>query len=84
MDSEVLNVVSSTVSMAEFVSSSEVSIRVIKLKGDRRKVEAFEVTGPRNATTLYKFVLTRIGGETRTLIARRNLENWEELTEFLK
>jgi len=29
-------------------------------------------------------VLTRISGESRTAIARRNLENWEELKEFLK
>jgi hypothetical protein len=42
---------------------------------------AFEVTVYRNATTLYKFVPTRIIGETRTVIDRRNLG---ELREFLK
>ena len=45
---------------------------------------AFEVIDPRNEGTLFKFVLTRISGEPRTAIAHRNLENWEELREFLK
>jgi type I site-specific restriction endonuclease len=45
---------------------------------------AFEVIDPRNEGTLFKFVLTRISGEPRTAIAHRNLENWEELKEFLK
>jgi len=43
---------------------------------------AFEVIDPRNASTLFKFVLTRVSGEPRTAIAHRNLENWEELKEF--
>ena len=33
---------------------------------------------------MLKFVLTRIRVEPRTAIANRNLENWEELKEFLK
>ncbi len=33
---------------------------------------------------MFKFVLTRINEEPRTATARRNLENWEELKEFLK
>jgi hypothetical protein len=40
---------------------------------------AFEVTDPRNATTLFKFFLTGISRETRPATAHRNLENWEEL-----
>jgi hypothetical protein len=28
--------------------------------------------------------LTRIGGEPRTLIAHKNLEDWEELKEFFR
>ena len=39
----------------------------------------FEVIDPRNASTLFKFVLTRISWEPRTAIAHRKLENWEEL-----
>jgi hypothetical protein len=42
------------------------------------------VTDPKQASTLYKFVLTRISGEPRTAMTRRNLENWEELKEFLR
>ena len=45
---------------------------------------AFEVIDPRNEGTLFKFVLTRISGEPRMAIAHRDLENWEELKEFLK
>ena len=32
---------------------------------------------------LYKFVLTRISEESRTAISHRNLDNWEEVKEFL-
>jgi hypothetical protein len=35
----------------------------------------FEVTDPINATSFYKFVLTGISGETRTIVAHINLEN---------
>jgi hypothetical protein len=45
---------------------------------------AFEVIDPRNEGSLFKFVLTRISREPRTAIVHRNLENWEELKEFLK
>jgi hypothetical protein len=33
---------------------------------------------------LYQYVLTRINGEPRIAISHRNLENWEELKEFLR
>jgi len=45
---------------------------------------AFEVNDPRNEGILFKFVLTRINGVSRTAIKHRNLENCEELKEFLK
>jgi len=45
---------------------------------------AFEVIDPRNDSTLFKFVFTRISGESRTAIAHTNLENWEEFKEFFK
>jgi len=65
---------------------------VTPFKGEKKDVlafianvdTAFEVIDPRNESTLFKFVLTRISGEPRTAIAHRNLENWEELKEFLK
>jgi hypothetical protein len=70
--------------------------KVLKLvapfKGEKRDVlafmvnvdTAFEVTDSRNEGTVFKFVLTRISGEPRTAIGHSNLENWEELKEFLK
>ena len=65
---------------------------VAQFKGEKRDVlefianvdTAFEVIDPRKEGTLFKFVLTRISGEPGTAIAHRNLENWEELKEFLK
>jgi len=65
---------------------------VASFKGDKRDVLSFianvdtdsDVTDPRNASTFFKFVFTRISGEPRTAIAHRNLENWEELKEFQK
>jgi hypothetical protein len=41
-------------------------------------------SNPIYAGRLYKFVLTRISGDPRIAIAHRNLENWEELKEFLR
>jgi hypothetical protein len=38
-------------------------------------------TDPRNAGTLFKFVLIRINGEHRTAIGHKD---WEDLREFLK
>ena len=65
---------------------------VTPFKGEKRDVlafianvdTAFEVIDPRNEDILFKFVLTRINGEPRTVIAHRNLENWDELKEFLR
>jgi transcriptional regulator of heat shock response len=45
---------------------------------------AFGVINPSHKAILYKFVLTRISGETRTAISHRNLDNWAELKEFLQ
>ena len=45
---------------------------------------AFAVINPVQEDVLYKFVLTRISGETRTAISHRNLADWEELKDFLK
>jgi hypothetical protein len=83
LDTEVVTADSSTANMAEYISISEALKLVNPFKGEKREVlafianvnTAFEVIDPRNAGTLYKFVLTRISGEARTAIAHRNLEN---------
>ena len=92
LDPEVVSPDSDTASMTEFISVGESLKLVAPFKGEKRDVlafianadTAFEVTDPRNVGTLFKFVLTRISGEPRNAIAHRNLENWEELREFLK
>ena len=92
LDTEVVNADSSTAIMTEYIAIGEALKLITPFKGERREVfafianvdTAFEVIDPRNSTTLYKFLLTRISGETRTAISHRNLENWGELREFLK
>lgn len=83
---------SNTANMMDCISVGEALKLVAPFKGDKRDVlafianvdTAFEVIDPRNASALFKFVFMRISGEPRTAIAHRNLENWEELKEFLK
>ena len=78
--------------MTQFTSVGKALKLVAQFKGEKRDIlafmanvnTAFEVIDPRNAGTLYKFVLTRISGEPRTAISHWNLENWVELTEFLR
>ena len=92
LSTEVVSPDSNAASMTEFVSVSEALKLVAPFKGEKREVlafianvdTAFEVIDPRNASTLFKFVLTRISSEPRTAISHRNLENWEELREFLR
>lgn len=92
LETEVVSSTSTTASMTEYITVGEALKLVTPFKGDKREVlafianvnTAFEVIDPRNEGTLFKFVLTRISGEPRTAIAHRNLENWEELKEFLK
>jgi hypothetical protein len=92
LDAEVVSPDSNTASMTEFISMGEALKLVVSFKGEKRDVlafianvdTAFDVIDPRNEGTLFKFVLTSISGELRTAIAHRNLENWEELREFLK
>ena len=45
---------------------------------------AFAVINSEQEAILYKFVLTRIRGEPRTVISHRNLDSWLELKEFLQ
>jgi hypothetical protein len=76
----------------EFISLSEALKLVPSFKGNKEEVlafignvdTAFAVINPEQEATLYKFVLTRIGGEPRTAITHRNLDNWTELKEFLR
>lgn len=44
---------------------------------------AFRVINPSHEYRFYQFVLTRISGEPRTVIADINLDNSDELKEFL-
>jgi len=92
LEAEVASPSSSTVNMTAYIPVGEALKLITPFKGEKRDVlafianvnTAFEVTDPRNECTLFKFVLTRISGEPRTAIAHKNLENWEELKEFLK
>jgi hypothetical protein len=92
LETEVVSPDSHTASMSEYISVGEALKLVAPFKGERREVlafianvdTAFEVIDPRNESTLLKFVLTRISGKHRTAIAHRNLEDWEDLKEFLK
>ena len=78
--------------MADYIPVRGTLNVVSPFKGDRKEVlafisnvdTAFEVINPDNAEVLYRFVLTRISGETRVAITHRNLENWEDLRAFLK
>jgi len=78
--------------MTEYISVGEALKLVAPFKGEKRDVLAiianidteFEVIDPRNEGILFKLVLTRISGESRTAIAHRNLENCEHLKEFFK
>jgi hypothetical protein len=78
--------------MAENISVSEALKLVSPFKGDKREVlafisnvdAAFELIDPEHSDVLYKFLLTRISGESRVAISHRNLENWEELRTFLR
>jgi hypothetical protein len=89
---EVVSPDNNTTSMTEYISVGEALKLVTPFRGEKKGVLAFianvdtvfEVIDPRNEVTLFKFVLTRISEEPRTAIAHRNLENWEELREFLK
>jgi hypothetical protein len=79
--------------MAEgYISVGEAVKMIPSFKGNKSEVlafignvdTAFGVIDPNQEEVLYKFVLTRIGGEPRTAITHRNLENRLELKEFLK
>jgi hypothetical protein len=78
--------------MDQYVSVSEALKLVCPFKWDKVEIlafianvdTAFEVTDPKRADVIYKFVLTRISGEPRVAITHRNLENWGELQAFLK
>jgi hypothetical protein len=78
--------------MADHIPVSEALKLVSPFKGEKKEVlafistvdTAFEVIHPDKSDVLYKFVLTKISGEPRVAITHRSIENWEELTVFLK
>ena len=76
----------------DFISVGEALKLVPYFKGNKQEVHAFTgnvdtafaVINLTQEDVLYKFVLTRISGEPRTVISHRNLDSWVELKEFLK
>jgi hypothetical protein len=92
LEAEIASPDSNTANMTECISVDEALKLLAPFKGEKRDVlafianvdTAFEVIDLRNEGILFKFVLTRISGEPITAIAYRNLENWENLKEFLK
>jgi hypothetical protein len=76
----------------EYISVTEALKLVSPFSGNKREVltfvsnvdTAFGCINPENKGRLYQFILTKISGEPRTAISHRNLENWEELKEFLR
>jgi len=75
-----------------FISVGEALKLIPPFKGDKQAVlafignvdTAFTVISPSQEAILYKFVLTRISGESRTAISHRNIEIWVKLKEFLQ
>jgi hypothetical protein len=92
LEAEVASPESNPASITEYVSVGEALKLIAPFKAEKRDVLAFienvdtsfEVIDPRNWGTLFKLVLMRIIGGPGTANAQRNLENWEELKEFLK
>jgi len=66
----------------DFISVGETLKLVPYFKGNKQEVvafignvdTAFDFINPVQEDVLYKFVLTRIGGELRTAISHRNLD----------
>jgi hypothetical protein len=76
----------------EYISVTEALKLVSPFSGNKKDIltfvsnvdTAFDCVRPEDNNRLYQFILTKISGEPRTAISHRNLENWEELKEFLK
>jgi hypothetical protein len=76
----------------DYISVTEALKLISPFSGNKKEVltfvenveTAFECINPNSRDRLFQFVLTKISGEPRTAIAHRNLENWEELKEFLR
>jgi len=93
LEAEVASPDSNTANKTEYISVGEALKLVAPFKCEKKRDilasianvdTAFEVIDSRNEGILFKFVLTRISGEPRTATEHRNLENWEELKQFLK
>jgi len=76
----------------DFINVGEALKLVTPFKGDKQEIlafignvgTAFSVINPIQEAILYKFVLTRIGGQRRKVICHRNIESWAKLIEFLQ
>jgi hypothetical protein len=77
---------------AEYISVTEALKLVSPFNGNKKEIltfvsnvdTAFSCVRPRDENRLYQFILTKISGEPRAAISHRNLEDWDELKEFLK
>lgn len=75
-----------------FVSVGKALKLVPYFKGNKQEVLVFignvntelTIINPVQEDVLYKFVLTQVSGEPRTVISHRNLDNCAELKEFLQ
>jgi hypothetical protein len=82
----------SEVMATEYISVTEALKLVSPFSGNKREVltfvanveTAFSCIKPEHNGRLYQFLLTKISGEPRIAISHRNLENREELKEFLR
>ena len=71
----------------DFINVGEALKLIPPFKGDKQEVlafignldTAFAVINPSQEAIFYKFVLTRISGEPRTVISYRNIDSWGEL-----
>jgi hypothetical protein len=92
LDIQVAEVERSVTMSTEYISVMEALKLVSPFSGNKREVltfvsnvdTAFSCINPVNRCRFHQFVLTKISGEPRTAIAHRNLEDWEELKEFLQ
>lgn len=91
-ETQVAEVGRSNTMAEEYISGTEALKLVSPFSGNKKEIltfisnvdTAFRVVHPNQVDRLYQFILTKISGETRTAIAHRNLDNWEELKEFLR
>jgi hypothetical protein len=87
-DIQVEEVGRSATMTTDYINVTEALKLVSPFSGNKKEVLTFvsnvdtalSCINPENKSRLYQFILTKISGA----ISHRNLENWEELKEFLR